>query len=647
MDKKTLIILFILAIILCLFLFFNNDINENFTNDTSYNKYPETLIEKKDGQNINKLYNNYEGELKGKSIWENKTLGQCEKECAELGNCIGFSRDNIDDDMEGNCYPRTNLSVCHTIRKGDSEQKTNASSFNTFIKSNIPKQKTKCLGSNDFTLNRLIYINSYAKPSFYICNDNGNVKLKNYKFNGSAFINQCKFKIVEGLAGEGTISIQMTDNYDENYYLSDNGNGGITILPVRTRKNNKSTLTSRNRASFELVDGFSNSHYISFKTYSLTGNNKYLMVTNETSDNPRLKLVSLKEINGNEKLATFDIVDNITRTSIITSPNNSNKFKNTASIKKEKFEENEIQHGQSLKRITDISPVLELHLEDGTMIPINNSESDIGSILAKQRIENNNLNVKDMSAVERANLKGGNIVRIFINKKNALIGLYSEKNYKSYNNNSNIASYENNLKLLNRSDNNKKMLYKKFKDNEKPNLVMTYGDLFDYNVKRPSGVAFIASDKSNRNLNDGTIIQDDERKLEIGSGHDKIKPSSSESLYPPLNIKSIKIYDDVIKKINKYVPKMNIYNELRGITRDVESIGTSNNIDTYIDKLKKKYNAYKDQRNILTDELFVKQKELNDVINRTKLDKSNLELKSLARNYFFVKGLSDEIMTSK
>ena len=628
-----------------MFIFLNNDI-EAFTN-IIYNKYPETLVEEKDGLDISKLYDNYQGELKDQMKWENKNLAQCQTECNNLENCIGFSRDNIDDDMLGNCYPRTNLSICHSIRKGNPQQRETSSDFVTFLKSDVPNQKNKCLGSNSLTLNRLIYINSYAKPTYFISNDKNSIKLKSYQFNGSQFINNCKFKIVEGLSGEGTISIQITDNYNENYYLSNNGRNGITIVPLKVGADNKSTLKARNNASFELLDGFANPHYVSFKTHSLTNNHKYLIVHNKNSNDPRLKLVSLDEAKKNASLATFDILDNITRTSIITSNsefksttpssnNNKSSKNNFKSVKTEKFQ-----------TVLDIKPKVELQLSDNTIIPILYSENDLEDVIFKYRIKLHNLEPLSMSQPEKDDLIKASIVKIHINVPDTLVGLYSEKNYKSHSEEENIADYENKLEVKNNND--KKKLYKKFREGQKPNIAMLYGDIFDYDINRPSGIALSESTESTRSFANGTVLQNEERKLlkfgrSNNQGHILIKPNMETN---NLNIKSIKIVNNIVSKLQANAPVKNIYSELKNIQETIENdTSSTNNIDEHISNLKQKYNKYKEQTSKLTNELLERQTNLNDKMTRANLNKSKLEIKDLASDFFFVKNLSNETLNT-
>ncbi len=80
---------------------------EDFEN-INYAKLNETYFES-DKTKLDLLYTNYDGDDLGKDIWENKTLEQCYDVCNELDNCVGFSRDLVNDDANGSCYPRTQI----------------------------------------------------------------------------------------------------------------------------------------------------------------------------------------------------------------------------------------------------------------------------------------------------------------------------------------------------------------------------------------------------------------------------------------------------------------------------------------------------------------------------------------------------------
>ena len=101
-DTKN--ILFFLLIILIIFFIFHKILfkkdKETFKNqivNRKYIKLSDTHI-----KNNNKK-------------WDDLTLKQCQMKCNEDEKCIGFSRDNIDDNIKGSCYPKENYNKCYII----------------------------------------------------------------------------------------------------------------------------------------------------------------------------------------------------------------------------------------------------------------------------------------------------------------------------------------------------------------------------------------------------------------------------------------------------------------------------------------------------------------------------------------------------
>ena len=320
-----------------------------------YYEYKETLLDHGDGVDTDKLYKNYNGSLEGKR-WDNMTLEQCHDTCNKLDGCIGFSRDNVLPNIEATCYPRTAISKCHSIRKGDAKQRNKAVNYNTYIKSDIPNQLTRCLGDANITMNRLISIKSVAKPNNYVAIDDNEVVVKQFKLQGTDFIKQCRFKIIAGLEGSGTVSFMLTDNFDKNYYLADTGNNTLGIVQINDNNNNFNTRSS---ASFELLDGISNNHALTLRTYSDVNDNGYLKITNTNTKTPRIELVKQNKVNemkGKSKLEkelTFEIVDIVSNTSII------NKSSNNAQTKSTK---NSVSSKNSSKTSEEIYNVLDSKL---------------------------------------------------------------------------------------------------------------------------------------------------------------------------------------------------------------------------------------------------------------------------------------------
>lgn len=305
--NKNNIIIGVLIIILLYILFTHIQFNkkEGFTvKNKQYVKLSDTQISNKD---------------KNKE-WKNLTLKQCQVKCNEDNKCIGFSRDNIDDELKGNCYPSDKINSCHSLRKGNPEQRNKAINYNTYIKKHYIDLENnllnKCLGDEKLTLNRNIFINSYLKPDSYLCIDNNLVVFKQSKIKDGLFFKQCGFKIVKGLEGSGTVSFIMSDNYNEHYYLSNNNNY-LVLLPI---DNSKSNSKERSNASFELLDGLSDKNKFTIRTYSIIKKHLYLIMEGEGKKNKsRIKLVPREQIDSNIKKesSTFNIVNQIDNNSII------------------------------------------------------------------------------------------------------------------------------------------------------------------------------------------------------------------------------------------------------------------------------------------------------------------------------------------
>lgn len=305
-DKNNIIIgILIIILLYILFTHYKFNTNEGFElNDKQYVKLSDT-----------KISNN------GKK-WDNLTLKQCQVKCNEDNKCVGFSRDNIDDELKGNCYASKKINTCHSLRKGAPEQRNKAINYNTYIKKHNMELDSnllnKCIGDEKLTLNRKVFINSYLKPDNYLCLENNLIIVKKSKIKDGLFFKQCGLKIVKGLEGSGTISFIMSDNNNENYYLSNNNNN-LVLLPINI---NNCNSKERSNASFELLDGLSDKNKFTIRTHSIVKKNLYLIMEGEGKKiNPRIKLVSRDYIDTNLKKesSTFNIVNQIDNNSIIKS----------------------------------------------------------------------------------------------------------------------------------------------------------------------------------------------------------------------------------------------------------------------------------------------------------------------------------------
>ena len=121
------IVFFVLIVFLIYKLTDENDMTESFINKQNqeheeYIRYSETLLDSKD-QSLKDLYKNYSGAGDNKEEWKDMNLHQCVDRCNQMEGCVGFSRENVNDNEKASCYPKSILSQCHSSRKGDFEQR--------------------------------------------------------------------------------------------------------------------------------------------------------------------------------------------------------------------------------------------------------------------------------------------------------------------------------------------------------------------------------------------------------------------------------------------------------------------------------------------------------------------------------------------
>ena len=291
--------LLVIFVVLCLFYKLNNQYQNQDENQAegfetiNYIKLNETYITP-DTKKIDLLYTNYDGDDLGKDIWDNKTLDQCTDVCNQLDNCVGFSRDLINDDATGQCYPLTHIANCHSNRKGDTNQMHNAIKFNSYIKTNntiennsnnINTILTKCIGDTNLTLNKTIFIKSHLYPTKYI-GALGDSVLVLIDDKDPEFNKKCNFRIESGKDGGGTISFF---HIDTNMYIYRN------TTNTNTTNDTNATLEKTNK-----------------KTKNNTNNNKNKQNKYDTfqKDTLILKDITLNKTNDKQRVS-FNIIDSM------------------------------------------------------------------------------------------------------------------------------------------------------------------------------------------------------------------------------------------------------------------------------------------------------------------------------------------------
>jgi hypothetical protein len=336
MDKICIIvkILIILALVLIFINLYRKSQNEGFEQQ-DYIKLNETYVES-DGNNLQLLYANYDGQESAppQDIWTNKTLEQCIDLCNQLDGCSGFNRRaNVADTAADECQPRTKIGICHSVRKGDSNQMQNAIKYNAYIKTSSGSKKdksllTKCIGDPTLTLQRAVYIKSQMFPNKYIGTLGDGLAILVDK-NANDFDVKCKFRVEVGQDGIGTVSFLHINSNKYLYRMP-------ALVPTSTTLANTTTTTISNpsnyefigfkdissggtedkqRASFNILDAMKNR--MKFQSMRVNGENidKFIVINN---DNQNYLLCSEIDSIPREELYTFNIIDSIVASNIIT-----------------------------------------------------------------------------------------------------------------------------------------------------------------------------------------------------------------------------------------------------------------------------------------------------------------------------------------
>ena len=364
MDKTCLVIKVLIILILVLFLINlyrkSQDGSMEGFQQIDYMKLSETYVESED-TNLKLLYANYDGEEVGEEVWKNKTLEQCVDLCNNLDGCKGFTRyTNLSDTATGECQPRTKLGLCHSVRKGEPQQMQNAIKYNTYIK-NIKNSQTnniltKCIGDPNMTLNRMVYIKSYKYPNKFIGTLGDGLSMLIDK-NDTDFDLKCKYKIMIGKDGIGTISFlhvysnkllyrSPSNNSSTSNIRPNNSNSTNSINPTNTNNTNNTKNTNNSiagmnssmsnedflgfkdisnlgtvdqqRASFNIIDSMKNQ--MKFRCMRVDGEStdKYISISSSNSN-----YLVCTELGQDESIETFNIVDNVVSSKII---NNKDKL---------------------------------------------------------------------------------------------------------------------------------------------------------------------------------------------------------------------------------------------------------------------------------------------------------------------------------
>ena len=385
-------ILLIIMILLIFYLLTNRNKEESFIDSIenekkNYLKMKETYIEPQD-TSLDLLYANYSGEEVGQDIWENKTLDQCVDTCNKLDGCSGFSRDSVLDTEPANCYPRSTVNNCHSNRKGNLSQMQNALKYDSYVKSNVSNVINNCIGDSELTLNRLIFIKSYAQPNQYIgINGDSRIILVNKDVNN--LTENCNFRLEAGKDGVGTVSFL---HIGSGKYLYRNTDNSIILKAI---SNSDKTIDNQ-RASFNLYDAVSGC--VMLKPMMLEGETteKFIML----DDNTNYLITKTLDLNEPNNTSYFYIVDTIISSNIITNKTNI-PIPTTSTLSTSTIDSSTMNTPQSTSSNNNFKNIIEsftLNLDTLSNIPVyDNLFSTPTNVILSDYIKDNYSPIKNIS----------------------------------------------------------------------------------------------------------------------------------------------------------------------------------------------------------------------------------------------------------
>jgi hypothetical protein len=267
---------------------FNTNIIENFDNH-GYSKFSETVVP-----------NSF---LQSK---EKGNLDQCKKNCDDDADCIGFTRENLDDDSNGECNLIYKMDHCLNENKKPSENITlppNTSDdfqkYNTYLK-NQDIDKYNLTRMNCIILNELVSIKHNKYPfDFVYQNNNGNLIMNKVEV-PSEDVEKVKtvFKLVKGLSGKG-VSFSVMKGQSEYYLVNHNASEDIKL------EQSQEGGQFKKDATFEIDIQHDNKSNL-FSIRKAEGNRDLYWKINQT--NKRVVMTNINDVSSDKKAILFEIV---------------------------------------------------------------------------------------------------------------------------------------------------------------------------------------------------------------------------------------------------------------------------------------------------------------------------------------------------
>ena len=665
MNNETIIVGSFIILIIILFIYHNNNCLKD--------KTLESFEDKSNTKLLSKTFVKFgETHLKSKSgkeeKYENSTLEQCQFKCNDDDNCIGFVRKDIVDDNKDDCYIRVadDVGDCHTLRKGNPEQRMNANEYNTYLKSSYVEENkkknilTRCLGDETLTLNKKVYIQSIAKPNNCICVIDNNIRAQHFSTKGVNFFKFAAFTIIKGLEGSGTVSFKLKDNNNEDYYLSSNHDLNIMeIVPINLDQTNQK---ERSNASFELHDDPLNNGYVSIKTFSPNNDSKFVSLADNSTNikNPKIVLKKNLDKPHSNEYASFNIVNYYTNSSITKSlPSNTNNSNNADKSNNKNTKEVFETTKPNKYNITPVIDVIVLidHKDNKLMIPARNKVITYDKLKEYTDKLNSKYFTPDENSdnIEDNTNEVGDLERAYYKKYFDLEHI----NYVLISNNEKYSVRLYDYDFTNKTESGTHKNIFKY-ENEINKVGADIKQLFQYNLNQLKDMAkFYKIDPSNKSkeelyleilktigINKGILLKSYKIISEISMDDPNYK-NDLEELRRAINlghyfrIKSIQIFDvnpktSFDEKINKLEPgfvkkKMEFLKLEKSNTDDIVA-----GFSKYNHNKEKELKMLKDMAIERELDLINKKNSLEDNITKLIGESENLKLQKIAKDYFFM-----------
>ena len=169
------------------------------------------------------------------NLKEKGNLDQCKKNCDDDSDCLGFTRENVNDDSNGECNLIYKIDHCFNENKKPSDNISlapNASDdfqrYNTYLK-NQDIDKYNLTRMNCIILNELVSLKHNKYPFDFVYQNDASLTMNKVEVSNDD-VEKVKtlYKLVKGLSGKG-VSFLVMKGKTEYYLVNHNSSEDIKL----------------------------------------------------------------------------------------------------------------------------------------------------------------------------------------------------------------------------------------------------------------------------------------------------------------------------------------------------------------------------------------------------------------------------------